>query len=84
MIPIQFDGANITLAKNQPEYRSLPAHVDPDDGHIPVTACWSLSFRERLEVLFRGVIWHQQLTFGQRYQPAILTTKNPIPGCDSA
>jgi len=73
---IEFKGQNTTIAKNQPEYFPMPAYIwNEVDGRI--TCCWKLSFRERLRVLFTGVIWHDILTFSKPVQPQLLSTFKP-------
>ena len=64
----------VTIAKDQPEYDPMPAHVTPDGT---VTCCWRLSLLERLQVLFTGRIWHQILTFRSHLQPQLLQTTRP-------
>ena len=61
MSPIQFNEANLTLAKDQPEYRPLPVMWDSVSG--TVTSCWELSFRERWRLLFGGKLWLQMMNF---------------------
>lgn len=74
MNPVEFEGSNVIFAKNQPEYRPLPAHRSSDGV---VTCCWSLSFLERLRVLFFGRVWWQTLTFNAPIQPQRPSTKPP-------
>jgi len=71
--PISFPEHNIVIARDQPEYIQLPAFVHSNR----VVCCWSLSWRERLQVLFTGKIWHQILTFNQRLQPQLLSVEKP-------
>ena len=73
MKPIEFDGQNAEFAKNQIEYINLPARLE--DG--VVTTCWSLSWRERLQVLFRGVVWLRVLTWDKPLQPLQMMTERP-------
>ena len=75
MIPIEFQGANCTYAKDQPQYLPLPAHKSPVNGRV--TSCWALTWRERLRVLFTGRIWLQQLTFGDPLQPQRPSVERP-------
>lgn len=76
MILVHFPEQNVIYAKDQPEYRQLPAHQFNDtEGRI--ACCWSLSWRERLGVLFSGLIWHQIYTFRQPLQPQLLTVEKP-------
>ncbi|HKQ24130.1 MAG TPA: hypothetical protein VJT81_06775 [Burkholderiales bacterium] len=76
MTPIEFDGFNVTLAKDQPEYLPLPAHRG-EDGIV--TTCWQLSIRERFKVLFAGRLWLQQMTFDQPLQPQRPSVERPLP-----
>lgn len=73
---IEFPEQTTVYAKDQPEYRPLPAHHFCDaEGRI--ACCWSLSWRERLQVLLTGRIWHQVLTFNRPLQPQLLTVEKP-------
>jgi hypothetical protein len=75
---INFPEQTAVIAKDQPEYKPLPAHQFADcpwQGRI--ACCWQLTWRERITVLFRGVIWHQILTFNQPLQPQLLSTEKP-------
>ena len=73
---IEFAEQTTVYAKDQPEYRPLPAHRF-NDAEGRIACCWKLSFRERLAVLFGGVIWHQIYTFNQPLQPQLLTIEKP-------
>ena len=76
MTLIEFSEQTIIIAKDQPQYQPLPAHRFNDEtGRI--ACCWKLTWRERLSVLFSGVIWHQILTFNQSLQPQLLTVEKP-------
>lgn len=61
---VKFPECNVTYAKDQPEYQSLPALKMPD-GEI--VTCWRLSIIERLKILFTGKIWLSVLTFNNHY-----------------
>jgi hypothetical protein len=74
MTLIEFAEQNNVIAKNQPEYRPMPAYVG--DGRV--ICCWRLSFWERLKVLFIGKIWHHILTGNQPVQPQLLKTESPF------
>jgi len=77
MTPISFTGQNAVLGEGQEEYDPLPVHrLDSHNGQI--TACWKLSWKERLSVLVHGKIWHQVLTFNKPLQPQLLLTENPL------
>lgn len=73
MKPIEFDGQNTTIARNQP----LPSHR----GSFPqliVTSCWALTWRERIAVLWNGVVWAQLMTYGSALQPSKLLATKPV------
>lgn len=78
---IEFPEQTVVIAKDQPEYRPLPAHRFGDDQGT-IACCWSLTFWERLRVLFSGKIWHQVLTFNQPLQPQLLTVEKPVMNLD--
>jgi hypothetical protein len=71
---IEFPEQTIVIAKNQPEYKPMYAHID---GNGIVTCCWKLSLLDRLEVLLTGKIWHQVMTFKQPLQPQLLHVTKP-------
>jgi hypothetical protein len=77
MKAIEFPEQTLVIAKDQPQYAPLPAHVDLSSNEVVITFCWKLSFRERLGVLFCGNLWHQVLTFGQPLQPQRLDVQKP-------
>jgi hypothetical protein len=79
----EFPGQTVVIAKDQPAIAlavlswstsPMPAHIGADGT---VTCCWSLTWRERLRVLFAGRIWHQILTFGHPLQPQLLDVAPP-------
>lgn len=76
MQPIEFEEQTVIYAKDQPEYLPLPAHQFKDPAGT-IAFCWKLSWKERLKVLFSGVIWHRVLTFNQPLQPQILEAEKP-------
>lgn len=74
MKPIKFKEANIVFAEDQPEYIPLPAfRSNTPEGQV--ISCWTLSFRERIKVLFKGKIWLSLMMFGAPLAPSIVTTK---------
>lgn len=73
---IEFPEQTVVIAKNQPEYRPLPAHRF-GDAQGRIACCWRLSFLERVRVLFTGIIWHEILTFNQPLQPQLLSIEKP-------
>lgn len=73
---IEFPEQTVVIAKDQPQYRPLPAYQFGDaEGRI--ACCWSLSWKERLHLLLTGRLWHQILTFNQPLQPQLLTVERP-------
>ena len=71
---IEFPEQTVVIAKDQPEYQPLQAHVAVDGT---VTCCWQLTESERQEVLRTGLIWHQVHTFGHPLQPQLLMVEKP-------
>ena len=74
---VDFKKRNIVFGKDQPEYNPLPAWRGP----IPeceVISCWKLSIWERIRILFTGVLWLRQLTFGQPLQPQLPQVEDPF------
>ncbi len=71
---VEFPEQTTIVARDQPEYRVMPAHIDQEGL---VTCCWSLSWKERFQVLIRGKIWHQILTFKYPLQPQLLLVDKP-------
>ena len=65
-----FKHQNVVFAKDQPEYKPLPAlrvtvpHLKLGDPSGHVVFCMGLTFSERLRVLFLGKIWVSLMTFG--------------------
>lgn len=73
---IEFPEQTVVIAKDQPEYLPLPARrFAGDSGRI--VCCWKLSLRERLKILWSGVIWHEVLTFNKPLQPQKLEVDKP-------
>jgi hypothetical protein len=90
MAPEEFSGHNIVIAKDQPEYTPLPAYrieFDPQSStledcerirHGELVFCWTLSFVERVKLLFTGRLWHTVLTFNRSLQPQRLEVDRPV------
>jgi len=76
MKPIEFAEQNVIIAKDQPEYLPLPAHVF-NDNEGTLICCWKLTFKERVKLILKGVIWHEILTFHMPLQPQLLTVDKP-------
>lgn len=65
----------IVFAKDQPEYRPLPAYRS-EDGLL-VTR-WKLTWAERFTLLFRGTLWLSILTFNRPLQPVKIDVHPPL------
>ena len=74
MKPIKFPEQNCTYAADKPYYQSLPAYVTKDGVAI---SCWSLTWRERLYVLFTGKMWFSVHTFNDVLQPQLPSVYKP-------
>lgn len=67
------DYGRIVYAADQPEYLPLPVVCLAGD-HGMVVSCWSLTWRERLRVLFTGRLYISILTFRKALQPIMPST----------
>ncbi|MCB0042540.1 MAG: hypothetical protein KDE23_22795 [Caldilinea sp.] len=81
---VEFAEQTVVFAKDQPEYLPLPAHRFADDPQGRIACCWRMSWRERLKVLWTGLVWHEVLTFGCPLQPQRLSTEKPDMSADTA
>ncbi len=73
MKPIKFPESNVIFAENQPQYTPLPAlRYNTPSGEV--VSCYSLTFKERIRILFGGKIWMSLMMFGQPLTPSYLTT----------
>lgn len=72
---VEFPEQTRIIAKDQPEYVPMPVHIDYTAGIV--TCCWKLTWRERLQILFSGRIWHRVKTFGANLQPQLILTEKP-------
>lgn len=77
MKTIEFPEHNFTIGKDQPEYNQIPAYRENGDQYGRAVFCWELSWKERLSVLFKGLIWHEVLTFNKPLQPQKLSIGKP-------
>ena len=71
MQPVIFPQANVVYAKDQPEYLPLP--VARTISGI-VTSCWKMTLWERLQALWTGKVYVNQLTFNTPLQPLVVET----------
>lgn len=74
---VEFPEQTTEIAKNQPEYRMMPAYKYDNDPEGRIVCCWKFSLRDRLKILFTGKIWHQVLTFNKKLQPQLIVTDKP-------
>lgn len=71
MKPVEFKHQNIIFAKDQSEYKLLPAlKIDSNLGEV--ISCWELTFKERIKVVFTGKVWVSLLTFNKPITPIFL------------
>lgn len=74
---IEFPEQTVIIAKDQPQYRPLPAYQHGDKSGT-ITFCWKLSLIDRLKLLFTGKLWHNVLTFNYSLQPQLLMVDKPF------
>lgn len=74
MKPVEFPEQTVVWAKDQPEYRPLPAYSNERE----TISCWHLTWRERMTLLVRGRLWLRQMNFGGPLQPQLPQTENPF------
>ena len=68
---------SIVYAKDHPKYLPLPCYKEADGT---ITIMWKLTLKERLKLLFKGILYHQVLTFNNPLQPIKLSVDSPIEG----
>lgn len=74
MKPKKFKESNVVFGENQPGYLPSPAFLDSgEQGEVVI--CWELSLRERLRILFKGVMWVSLPSFHRSLAPIFITTK---------
>ena len=71
MKAIKFKGYNVEFAKDQDEYKTLPAFHDKESGIV--TTCYKLSCMDLLKVIFTRKIWLGQVTFDKPFNPQKLS-----------
>lgn len=72
MIPVEFPEANVTYAKDQPEYKPLPVFKD-DKG--TVVSCWQLTDEDIEQIKENKCLWLSVMTFNQPLQPLFMSSK---------
>jgi hypothetical protein len=75
MQPMTFLGQTVVVAEHQPPYLPLPAYQDARQ----TISAWSLTFVERLRVLFGANVRVTQLNFGRPLQPLKLEIDRMVP-----
>lgn len=78
MESIDYPEANVAVAKDQPQYKTLFVHVGPKPDFL-MTACFQLS-KEELDEVNRtgGKLFISQVTFGRGYSPIRMSVSNPF------
>ncbi|MBN8821306.1 MULTISPECIES: hypothetical protein [unclassified Spirosoma] len=79
---IEFAEQTIVIAKDQPEYRPLPAYIREGTEGIRIT-CWQLSPLDRLKLLLTGKLWCSVWTFNQTLQPLFFSVNKADMGFES-
>ena len=72
MKPVKFKHQNVVYAENQPEYIPLPA-LRLNTTEAEVISCWKLSFKERVKVIFTGIVWVSMASFNKPIMPLFLS-----------
>lgn len=73
MKTVDFPYRNVDIAKDQPEYKTLPALVVGDEKGT-VISCWEMTDEELEQVKKTKRIYLSLWTFGQPLQPQRLAT----------
>lgn len=74
METVEFKHQNIVYAKDQSEYKPLPAlKLDTQEGEV--ISCWKMSVKERLIVLFTGRVWLSLLSFNKPLTPSFMAVR---------
>lgn len=72
-----FPGVNLRIAENQPEYETLPVHINREDPTTPTTMCFKLNQKELKQVTETGEIWLTMMTFGNNFHPIRMSCLKP-------
>lgn len=78
MKAVPFEGHNVILAKDQPQYQQLPVLHEKNREGQPMTACFQLEQYEIDQLNKTGLLWTTQWTFGQPFQPISMSTACPF------
>jgi len=71
---VKFKEQNKVYAESQDEYQNMPAHMTPNGI---VTSCWKMGFKERVKVLFTGIVWVRLWTMNGSPQPQMAQVEKP-------
>lgn len=74
MTPVEFPEQTTVWARNQPRYQPLPAFTND----LETVSCWSVSWYERLQLLWSGRLWLRQYNFGQPLQAQLPQVESPF------
>lgn len=77
MISKDFPQSNLILGAGQSEYEPIYAHKGPGP-QVPIVTPFRLGPDELEEIARTGTIWITQLTFGDKFHPIALSTRDPF------
>lgn len=68
----EFEEVNVRIAEDQPEYETLPAHYNKEEGSL--TFRFELTEAERNRIYATGEIYFKVMTFDEPMQPIAMST----------
>lgn len=74
---LDFPERNVEIAKDQKEYRTLPACVIMEEEQRIITK-FAFTDEDIKEIQKNKCLYHAQMTFKQSMQPVLLTVENPF------
>lgn len=77
MKSIDFPEANLAIAKDQPEYLTLYAHM-VREPQVPMYIVFELTDEEVEDIVKNKKLFYMQSTFGRPFSPMSIMTKNPF------
>lgn len=72
--PVDFPERTQLIAKDQQQYKTLPAHQKLNEEGEIVT-CWRLSIKDRITILLTGRLWCSIWTFYHPLQPVLFSVR---------
>jgi len=72
-----FPQANVFIDEGQEQYETIPAYAH-GDAEGSMTFCWKLTPEQIEKVKETGEIWHTVWTFGQSFQPVLMSLESPL------